>query len=105
MDYCEFQIEKAFFLLNQGKILHVNGKNSGGEIWLRNDYFCYKHFGSSAVEVSKENLKWLFETIFESYNYIVFSDWEDINLSYICQSGRSLWILTDGKFDGYNPEL
>lgn len=32
MEKYDFAIEKAFFLLNNGYILHVNGEDASGEI-------------------------------------------------------------------------
>lgn len=36
------------------------------EIHLEDEYACYNHHGSSAVTITKDNLKWLLETIFKS---------------------------------------
>ena len=101
----DFEIEKAFYLLSDGYILHVFTDNSCGEIWKNNGYFAYRHFGQSATKPTKDELQWILDTIFKSRRYCVFSNWNDLQLSFECYDNRSLWLFTDGKYSGYNAEV
>ena len=101
----KFILEKAFFCLKNGYILHVDGENGGGEIWENNGYFHWRYFGQSANKATKKELQWIFETIFKSCKFLVFSNWQDISLSYQCNCPRSLWIFSDGKYTGCNGEV
>lgn len=97
----DFLLRKAFYLLQYGYILHVNSSHGGGEIWKYNECFQYRYFGQSAIDATEEKLNWLFETIFKCFDFTVFSNWNDIDLSYQCNDDRALWIFTDGKYNEY----
>lgn len=98
----DFAIEKGFFLLQQGKILctkdgciiHMDESHS---------FIRYSHFGSSAVEATKEQLAWVLDNIMKTRDFLVFSNINDVYLSFICNTPRSLWLFMDGEYDGYDP--
>lgn len=99
-----FTLEKAFFLLQHGYILHIAADHGGGEIWENNGFFQYRYFGQSAIKPTKERLQWLFENIFKCWRFTVFSNWGDVDLSYQCNNDRALWLFTDGQYTGYNAK-
>ena len=105
MEKYDFAIEKAFFLLNNGYILHVNGEDASGEIWKKDGFFLWKCSGQSANKATKKELQWILDTIFKSRSYLVFSNWCDVQLSFSCYDERSLWLFSDGKYTGYHAEV
>lgn len=63
------QIKQIMADLKNGKIILVKAKNGIGKAYIYDKYIMWEHFGSSAIKTNLRDLKWLFNVIFESYDY------------------------------------